>query len=193
MGEEKINSVDVYEFENRLEYQKALREYETICNLDKKMNLGDPKVALSLYNQAVTKKTFKTVVGYAFLKKLRDSIIISGIVDDDSLKKVPVRVENSTTENRVGSAGSRKSGSSAKRDESSQNEAHKKTKTVLSVAVVALIAIIIGMFVITFNSKYSYLTYFTDYENDIRESIINEYEEWEKELETREQALKDNK
>jgi len=49
------------------------------------------------------------------------------------------------------------------------------------------------MFVITFNSKYSYLTYFTDYENDIRESIINEYEEWEKELETREQALKDNK
>ena len=48
---------------------------------------------------------------------------------------------------------------------------------------------LIAVFLLTFKSKYSYLTYFTDYENNIRNEVIDEYEQWEKELKAREDVL----
>ena len=68
-------------------------------------------------------------------------------------------------------------------------ENEKIKRTILTVAVITLVAVIVAMFVITMSSKYSFLTYFTDYENNIREQVIDEYEEWENSLKEREQAL----
>ena len=45
------------------------------------------------------------------------------------------------------------------------------------------------MLYITSKYQYSILTYFTDYEEKIRNEIVDEYEEWEKQLEEREKEL----
>lgn len=195
--------LDGYEFDDKSEYEQAKLEWDTICNLEKKMNLGDPKVALNLYNQAVSKRSFKTPVGYAFLKRLRETIITCGLAGEEDLNMIPVVASEKSgarisglagrTVNRKKDISISKTGSDSMTDGRLRQkyEKEKKTRVILSVAVVALTGIIIAMFVMTMNSKYSYITYFTDYENDIRESVIDEYEEWEKELDAREKALDD--
>lgn len=204
MGVSEEKKLDGYVFLDAADYEQAKREWDTICNLENKMNLGDPKVALNLYNQAVSKHSFKTPVGYAFLKRLRDTIISCGLVNEADLNMIPVVSRNDdatkkrSTSIRKGKQNAtvveRKNVYSSKDNEKifKMYEKEKKNRIVLSIAVVALVGIIIAMFVLTMGSRYSYITYFTDYENDIRENVINEYEEWEMELEEREKEL-DNK
>ena len=79
-----------YHFETKEEYTLAQKEWETVCKLESKIPVGDPKAALQLYNQAVSKKTFKTVIGYAFLTRLRDTIVSCGLVEDKMLHSVPI-------------------------------------------------------------------------------------------------------
>lgn len=203
MGVLEEYRLDCYQFDNKYEYEQAKLEWDTICNLDKQMNLGDPKAALSLYNQAVSKRSFKTPVGYEFLKRLRGTIVSCGLAAEEDLNMIPVVSSEKTGAGMSGLAG-RTGNRKKKQDVASvaadgqtdgkltqKFEKEKKTRIALTVAVVALTAVIISMFILTMNSKYSYLTYFTDYENDIRESVIDEYEEWEKELDSREKALND--
>jgi len=199
--------VDGYQFDSKADYEQALREQSTIKNIREKMNLSDPKIVLSLYNQAVSKRTFKTPVGYAFLKKLRDALISSGIVDDSTLNCVPVVAEEAlaSARKRTSKAADKKTSAVSSRGVSdsrlqTQYENEKKRRIALSFVVAGLIAAIVGIFVLTFRSKYSYITYFTDYETNIRNEVIDEYEEWkqqlddkEKELDEREQALEASK
>lgn len=195
-------TVNGFRFDNKADYEQAVREQNTISNIKEKMNLSDAKVVLQLYNQAVSKRTFKTAVGYSFLKKLRDAIISSGIVEDSMLNPVPVVSEseqNVTVARQRRDTDSRTSKSASGNDTErfkQRYEKEKKRTIALAIAVIALVGAIAGIFVLTFKSKYSYLTYFTDYERDIREAVVDEYEEWqqqlqdkEKELEEREQAL----
>ncbi len=183
MTSEKDKVIDNLKFEDEKEYLQAMKELETIRNLENKMYLGDPKAALQLYNSAVSKKTFKTVIGYRFLLRLRDTIVSCGLVSDSALNPVPVVVSKKGIDRK-----------SAKDDLNADiyrglYQEEKKKKKLLYVLIVTLIVAIIGMFLVTINSKYSFITYFTDYENEIREDVINEYEEWEKSLNEREAAL----
>lgn len=193
--EYKVNG---YQFDNKPDYEQAVREMNTIANIKEKMNLSDAKVALSLYNQAVSKRTFKTPVGYAFLKNLRDTIIKSGLVEDSVLNPVPVVSEqnevpdrgrmNSVSVSTKGTSGDKSSGRNNSRIKLLYDK-EKKRRTALTIAVIALAGAIIGIFILTFKSKYSYLTYFTDYENNIREAVVNEYEEWQQQLQDKEKQL----
>lgn len=182
MGESQEYRLDGYEFADKADYEQAKRESDTIHNIDKKMNLGNPKVALNLYNQAISNNLFKTPIGYAFLRELRTTIISCGLVGEDDLEPI-----------HVGTAGGTSGTDGVDNSIVKKLYAKEKKKSViLSVAVFALVGIIIAMFVVTLHSKYSYITYFTDYENNIREEVIDEYEDWEKELEAREKALDEN-
>ena len=182
MGELQEYRLDGYEFADKADYEQAKRESDTIHNIDKKMNLGNPKAALNLYNQAISNNLFKTPVGYAFLRELRTTIISCGLVGEKDLGPIPVGAADGTR----GTDGA---------DNSIIKNLYakeKKKSVILSVAVFALVGIIIAMFVVTLHAKYSYITYFTDYEKNIREEVIDEYEDWEKELEAREKALDEN-
>lgn len=206
MAEPQEYKLDGFVFDDKSDYDQAKMEWDTIYNLDRKMNLGDPKVALNLYNQSIDKHLFKTPIGYAFLKRLRETIISCGFAGKEDLNMIPV--ESADKKNASGHKKSLSGRGMGKRNYKPASEIdifdtdstkikrmyekEKKKSMFLTVAVVALIGIIIAIFVVTLKSKYSYITYFTDYENNIRENIIDEYENWEKELEAREKALDGN-
>lgn len=189
-SEEKLNDGMVIEgvrFDNIDEYELAKKEMEAIRTIERKYPLGNAKIALSIYNKAVTKKYFKTVVGYIFLKRLRETIVSCGLVSDDMLNPIPV-------------FGKSADGGGALGNNSSDPDKYrflynseKRTKTVMAIIVVALTAVIIAMFFMTSKSGYSFVTYFTDYENKIRNEVIDDYEKWENELKAREEALDGSK
>jgi len=176
-------------FENKDEYETAKRELDTIRAIERKFPLGDPQVALSVYNKSISKKSFKTIIGYMFLKRLRDTIVSCGLVSDDILNPVPV--------NHIGEKTGKETANNKETKVLSVNadkykllyNSEKRTKNILGAIVIALIISIFAIFIFTLRSEYSYITYFTDYENEIREKVINEYEQWENDLKTREEAL----
>lgn len=169
-------------FESEKEYESAYKELETIREIERKFAVGDAKVALSIYNKAVSKKSFKTIIGYMFLKRLRDTIVSCGLVDSESLYPIPVGDKQEKKENvRLAPAEDNKYLLLYR------NENKKKKAAIMAVVVLAVVIVI--MFFVTAGTKYSFVTYFTDYENDIRNEVIDEYEQWEKELTEREEAL----
>lgn len=186
--DEKLNDGMVIEglrFDNADEFELAKKELDAIRIMERKYPLGNARVALSVYNNAVNKKYFKTVVGYAFLKRLRETIVSCGLVSDEMLNPIPVLAaqDGTTGDNLPGG------GISAQDKYRLLYNGEKRKKTVLALIVAALTVVIIAMFFISTKSGYSFATYFTDYENNIRNEVINDYEEWEKELKAREDAL----
>lgn len=178
---EGLHFYDVYE------YELAKKELDAIRIMERKYPLGNARIALSVYNNAVNKKYFKTVVGYTFLKKLRETIVSCGLVSDEMLNPIPVL----GAEDKDASSGDKQPGGAASGQDKYRllYNGEKRKKTVMAVIIAALTVVIIAMFFMSTKSGYSFATYFTDYENNIRNKVIDDYEEWEKELEAREEAL----
>ena len=84
--------MDRYTFESRESYEKAVKEEELIQQLKKKADLKNNKTVLKLYNKLVAEKTFSTVIGYDFLEELRTQILKSGLVSEELLPEIPVKV-----------------------------------------------------------------------------------------------------
>ena len=57
--------------------------------------------------------------------------------------------------------------------------------------ILVLIVVIGVMLFITSRNQYSIFTYFTNYEENIRNEIVNEYEEWQQQLEEKEKELEE--
>ena len=56
-------------------------------------------------------------------------------------------------------------------------------------AIVFLVVIIGAMIFITYNSKYSVFTYFTDYKTNMENELVDQYQEWRNQLEEKEKEL----
>ena len=59
----------------------------------------------------------------------------------------------------------------------------------LKIALFAAVVLLVGFVVINFRFEYSIFTYFTNYKANMEEELIDKYENWQANLEQREQAL----
>lgn len=167
--------IDGFRFFNKDEYNDALKDKETIDYINKRFDFSNSKSVLNLYYKMVEENTFKTVLGHAYLKRIYDALVkIPGInketlpmiiISEDSKDSRDIRLEKSYNK--------------------SYERKIEKLKGQLSTykIVVFFMVIIIGaMFVITLNNDS--LNY-----NNAYNAVIDEYEEWERELELREKEL----
>lgn len=177
----KANQVYIVEhflFEDKESYERAQKEAQVIAVMRKKYKLSNGKVALKVYEKAVEEGVFSTVVGYTFLKELRAIISKTQIASLDDLPGIPVRGEKQPV----------KVSKSSKFELLYENQ--KLTCRKLKYVIVALVVLLLTFVIIDLKSEYSVFTYFTNYKAQMEEELINKYEKWEHDLETRENALK---
>ena len=62
-------------------------------------------------------------------------------------------------------------------------------KTIKNMVITVLLIIILGMLLVTFKTRYSVFTYFTNYKEEMREELVDEYEQWQDQLEQKEKQL----
>lgn len=79
-----------YNFVNFAEYQKAKQETDSIEYIRTHTDLTDTKKVAKLYNSLIEKGTFKTVVGYEFLKELQSMLIDGGIITLDTIPWIKI-------------------------------------------------------------------------------------------------------
>ena len=175
--------IEHFTFESREDYDRAENELEFINQIQEKVDLTVGKNALKVYNKAVSDKMFETVIGYLFLDELRQAIIAGEVVSADSLADIPVKIsQNSGTDviqERLYSE------SRFRRMYEGQRLINHKLK----IAIVALVILLAGFVIINFRFEYSIFTYFTNYKANMEEELIDKYENWQSELEEREQKL----
>ena len=157
-------------------YEKAKKEQETIIYMKAHTNFNNINQVIKVYNKAIEKKMFSTIIGYEFLKQVRNLIIKKGNMEESEIAPVPIITEKKNTN----LAFEQKQ----KEKYKMLYENEKTNKTILKAAIVVLVIVVAAMIYISRNGKNSIIS---DYEN----KIINQYEEWEIELEEREKVIEE--
>lgn len=179
--------VDGYGFSDEREAACARKEKETIAYIVANSNMEDGKSLLKIYNRAVEKMSFKTIIGYRFLGGIRAKILQMELVKPDSLMPIPMAPSSSAVEEDAVIP----EVDMAIRTKEQEAAVREKTR-IYRMIIGFLVVIIIAMIAITVKSRYSVFTYFTDYEQDIRDEVEDQYAQWQEELEQREKALEQN-
>lgn len=178
------NQVGDYLFTNKVDAQQALKEQEKINKIKEKLNNGyDVHLLYNVYNKCIETRTFRTPIGYDFLKDMRRALTDSDSVDSDILP-IPMYT---TFEHSADNAMER---TMKFREETRQSQYRKKKdlneakfKWSLFVNVVLLIVVGIMFYITTTGSNPNIL----NYEN----AIINKYSDWSDELTERENLIRE--
>ena len=186
---EQLKVVNGYLFENNQEYLKAQKEKQIVDQMKKTMDWKNPEIAYKLYRKVLDNNSFTTMIGIHFLWELRTVILRSGMKVDAEQLFVPIKgmelVEADSGNDKKGrlSSSSKEVFDNAQLEKySNMVEKYKTSSRNKNIIIAFLVFIIAGMLAISQFTPYSV---FSDYEN----KIINQYEEWEKELEAREAAV----
>ena len=187
MVNEKEMVLDGFKFSSKKEFERAMKEKETIEYIVANTNMSDMKAVLKVYNKAIDKKSFQTVIGLEFVNNMRKRLIASGTVMEKNLAYVPVESKNAVIHKVPAMS----------KDEAVRNaEKYKKAyeaaitgKKIKNMAIAFLVVLLAALVIITVKSKYLVFTYFTDYKSNIENEIIDKYEKWEQTLEDRQKAL----
>ena len=175
--------IEGYVFQNRGDFEQAQKERETIFYLSAHSNMEDMKAVYKIYKTASEKGSFQTVFGLNYMEDLRNRLIASGMVTEDVLDPIPVGRILKTEKSQQ---------PLADRKAEEYKEAYERAKSggmIKNLLIGVLLVLVVGMLVITYNNQYSIFTYFTNYKENMREEILNEYEDWEKTLKEREEAV----
>lgn len=175
--------IEHFTFESREDYDRAEKEMEFINQIQEKVDLTVGENALKVYNKAVSDKMFETVIGYLFLDELRQVIIAGEVASADSLADIPVKFSQNSGTDVI-----QKRPSSESRVQR-MYEGQRLLNHKLKIAIVALVVLLAGFVIINFRFEYSIFTYFTNYKANMEEELIDKYENWQSELEEREQKL----
>ena len=181
--------IDQYSFVSREEYERALKEKETIAYLQANTGSDDAKALLKIYNRSVEKESFRTIIGIEYLSSLRKRLSMSGVVTEEALAPVPVPGVVAK-----GKQGDGMNQSQLERQVSRYKAAYESARSgriIKNMTIFILIMVIVAILLITYQSRYSVFTYFTSYKEKMREELIDEYTDWETQLEQKEQELND--
>lgn len=177
--QENEKKVAGYVFTDARDFKEAKREEETVEYIRANTDLNDLNKVLKLYHKLVDRRTFKTVVGYMFLKELKGKLISSGLVTEESLPGIRIsppeglpKVYNNTLE----------------KDQEKQHLAmlgDYRIKLKNSRIISAFLAVIIVIMIMI--AVFSDRSMFSIYEN----KVIDRYQAWQMDLEARQQAVEE--
>jgi hypothetical protein len=197
------------EKQNERDTAKTFKEAQGVSYVKSKVDLDNPEMVLQMYNKIVEQELFETPVGFAYLQELHDFLKKAPEIKDSDIRPLPwkkTKSENAKTVRQADHAVQEKPSTGAasevgkvphkvkaagnydaKGRKPGRREAainyKARFKAALSMCVILSICIV-AMFVITSTTNNATVL---NYETE----IINRYEDWEQDLNEREQKVKE--
>ena len=168
--------VEGYRFATIADAETARLEKKKIDNLEQHLDFRNIQNVLMVYNKAIDNRVFLTPLGSAYLQRMRNQLIKCGM-SEEKVRPVPLY---STFSNKTES-----SGFIRKSLEARGVKPEYKGRFVTSVCIHVLLAAAIGVLILL--SLRSDLPTIVNY----RTAIVNEYSEWEQELQERERVVRE--
>ena len=165
-----------YKFATVADAETARMEEKKAENLEQHLDYRKPQNVLLVYNKAIENRVFLTLIGQAYLRKMQVEMIKWG-VPAEKIQPIPLygTFSNKTENN-----------SSIRRSVAARKpKIEYKGRFLTSLLInVILVILVIGMFVISWKSDVPNIV-------NYRTAVINEYSEWEQQLQEREQAIRE--
>ncbi len=169
--EEKL-IVDGFIFKSKREYEKAKKEYETIQELKKNIDINNQDNVIEIYNRLISKKFFQTPVGFSFLHEMREFLKDgSDNVSVPYIPVIPMKIVRTEAEQKSQYV-------------ELQNEYNRQRviKNRLILAIVSMTIVIAGMiFIVATNKNLGYF--------NAEEKVLDKYSAWEERLKSWEEQL----
>ena len=165
-----------YRFGTVADAETARMEEKKIAAVEKHLDYRKPQSVLLVYNKAIDNKIFLTPVGMAYLQKIQAQLLKCG-VPQDKIKPIPLYTTFSNkTENN----------SSIRRSIAARTpKVEFKGRFITSVCInVLLVAALAAMIILSFESDLPNIV-------NYRTAVVNEYSEWEQQLQQREKAVRE--
>lgn len=159
-------NVEEFLFESKTQSEEAKKEAKKVAYIKAHTDFQNLEVVLELYHQLISKEIFRTPIGINFLCELR-LILLAADEKREDLPLIPV--SRNRTHRKIEPQQPRKN--------------YKKLFHITTALAVIFGISVVGMFAIMKLSKnnVTILNY--------RNAIIDEYQDWEKELQEKEQFL----
>lgn len=170
--------VDGFLFYDEKEAEQARREIEGVRYIQEKMDKTQPEMVLKVYNQVVRQNMFETVVGQNYLRDLQEYLRAIPEIPSEYILPIPIEKKRRKPEPK------REAAEQKKQKAVAQNVDYKKKFQISLILNVVFFISILCMFLINLTSNSPTIL---NYETE----LINKYEQWEEELEEREQILKE--
>ena len=175
-----ITVVGGYRFDSRADAAKARKELEYISRIKDRLDSGNAAQMQNIYGKLVERKYFTTPVGLNFMHEMR--AYIRALAPDAEVPFVPVPGRKAASAKVTESP--QYVMLSANYDKTKEENVEIKNKSSkMTIVILALIAIIVGMFWIVITSDN--LGYF-----NAEDKVLNKYSAWEEELNARKAAIK---
>lgn len=171
--EDKGYIVEGYLFATREEAERARKELEGIKYLQRNNNMKDIRVLEQVYEKLLKQGLFCTPVGLNYLKYLQNAIRANG---DNQIAPIPVRSTGMEAQT------SMRFRRNLKELDDVGGVYKKKFRVAMAVIGVLLVCMVIMFGIAATTNQPNILNY--------EEKVIDKYEQWEQELERREQQLK---
>ncbi len=181
---EKKNGIMIngFCFENEEEAAQAKKEADGVRYLREKINTDAPESVLGIYNKMVQQRLFETAVGYTYLGELQEYLKSIPLIDAEAI--LPIPVQHPVLEESIQKKRRAERKTTPETQIQVQNfDFRKRYQAALYVCLVLFLCIV-GMFAVSISSSSPTIL---NYET----KLIDRYEQWERELEEREAALKE--
>lgn len=165
-----------YRFGTVADAETARMEEKKIAAVEKHLDYRKPQNVLLVYNRAIENKVFLTPVGMAYLQKIQTQLIKCGI-PREKIKPIPLFTTFSNkTEN---------NSSIRKSVAARAPKVEFRGRFIASVIVnVLLVAALAAMSVLSLRSDVPTIM-------NYRTAVVNEYSEWEQDLQQREKTIRE--
>ena len=181
---EKKNGIMIngFCFENEEEAAQAKKEADGVRYLRAIINTDAPESVLGIYNKMVQQRLFETAVGYTYLGELQEYLKSIPFIDAEAI--LPIPVQHPVLEESIQKKRRAERKTTPETQIQVQNfDFRKRYQAALYVCLVLFLCIV-GMFAVSISSSSPTIL---NYET----KLIDRYEQWERELEEREAALKE--
>ena len=173
--------IDGFSFADDADISLASSEIEKIKYIAGRMNMDNPKGVFAVYDKLITSGIFVTPVGYEYLRTLQNYLYKSRDIPDEAIKEIPVPISYTRALNLRSEE--REEKMSAQREARTLRKTFKNEYKVSLIVNIILVIMVIAMFIITLKADNPNMI-------NYRTAILNQYSEWEQELNEREAAVK---
>lgn len=172
-----------FEFEDEVSYRLAKDELDKILKIKEEYSIKNSKTLLDFYNRLVEEHIFRTPVGMEYLRNLQKELYAKNDIDNNNIRNIPGIIHGEKG-NENHNLGNKRKEETAPVIVKSSKKAEKYRDLYIKMLIVnvVLVITIAAMFVITKRAEKYDLDYY-------RESIENDYINWENNLKERESAL----
>lgn len=177
------NSIDGFDFYDVADVTIAENEIKRIKYISEKMNMDNPRGVLAVYDKLISSGIFVTPVGYEYLRTLQNYLYNNPQISDADIRDIPVDISYTSA------MAMRNKGYDNKKpkDKPEGRNLVKTFRTEYKISIIIniiLVIAVIAMFIITLKADNPNMI-------NYRTSIINQYSEWQQELEQREEAVRE--